>query len=238
MFKVKCIHKLINYLWEFPCPLCDCDNHHDHNYNSFCADCLEELPLLHGVRCPGCGGELDGVLELCSDCLKMPPRPWHKAMAVMKMTGSAEKVIYRLKFSGSVVMARALAELAVPLLSGPDFTDVDMIVPVPLHWRRYLERSYNQSGILAQMLARQLNKPYKTPLKRIHPTIRQATLSKEERLKNLRGAFAVPLPDKVAGRKILLVDDVLTTGATLHSCAETLLQAGAASIKVFTVARR
>ena len=156
----------------------------------------------------------------------------------MRMEGNAEKAVYALKFFGNRAMARALAEIAAPLLSHPDFSDIDMIVPVPLHWRRYWQRSYNQSELLAKMLTRYLGKPCNLPLKRIRPTTRQATLSREERLKNLKGAFKVPDTGAVVGKKILLVDDVLTTGSTLHACAEALQAAGTSDIKVFTVARR
>ena len=149
-----------------------------------------------------------------------------------------EKVIYQLKFSGNTAMARAIAELAYPLLNNPDFKQCNMIVPVPLYWQRYMLRGYNQSEVLAKMLGKYLNIPVKSPLKRIRHTTRQATLNREERLKNLKGAFAVPKPEKVAGKIILLVDDVLTTGSTLHACAEALRQAGAKDIKVFTAARR
>ncbi len=230
--------RLLNFLWEFPCPLCECDTHRTHDFNSFCTECLKELPLLHGKRCPGCGGELDGALAQCSSCLKMPPRPWKNAISLMQMENSGKKVIYALKFSGNTAMARALSELASPLLAHPDFAGCDMIVPVPLHWQRYLQRSYNQSALLAKMLSRKIDIPYKNPLKRIRKTPRQATLSRQERLNNLNGAFIVPDPTKVAGKKILLVDDVLTTGATLHCCAEALLNAGAESVVIFTVARR
>ena len=232
------LKKLLNELWEFPCPLCDCDNPHKHDFNTFCSDCVQKLPLLSGKRCPGCGGENDGVLDLCRQCLSMPPRPWSKAVSVMQMEGLGEKVIYQLKFSGNTAMARAIAELAYPLLNNPEFMECDMIVPVPLYWKRFLQRGYNQSEVLAKMLARYMNIPVKTPVKRIRHTIRQATLSREERLKNLKGAFAVPKPEKVKDKTILLIDDVLTTGSTLHACAEALRKAGVKDIKVFTVARR
>ena len=88
------------------------------------------------------------------------------------------------------------------------------------------------------MLSRYLQIPVKKPLKRIRHTTRQATLNREDRLKNLKGAFAVPDKQIVSGKKILLVDDVLTTGSTLHACAEALQKAGTLDIKVFTAARR
>jgi ComF family protein len=154
------------------------------------------------------------------------------------MEDLGEKVIYQLKFSGNTAMARAIAELAYPLLDNPEYRECDMIVPVPLYWQRYWQRGYNQSEVLARMLSRYLQIPVKTPLKRIRHTTRQATLSREERLKNLKGAFKVPDTGAVVGKKILLVDDVLTTGSTLHACAEALQAAGTSDIKVFTVARR
>ena len=154
------------------------------------------------------------------------------------MEDYGEKVIYQLKFCNNTAMARAIAELAYPLLNNPDFKQCDMLVPVPLHWQRYMQRGYNQSEVLAKMLAKYLNIPVKSPLKRIRHTTRQATLSREERLKNLKDAFAVPHPEKVSGKTVLLIDDVLTTGSTLHACAEALRLAGASDIKVFTAARR
>ena len=156
----------------------------------------------------------------------------------MKMEGLGEKAVYALKFSGMTAMARPLAELGAPLLFHPDFANIDMLVPVPLHYTRLMRRSYNQAELLAIMLGKHLNKPCCKVLKRIRPTIRQATLSREERLKNLRGAFAAKYPEKIAGKKILLVDDVLTTGSTLHACAEILLKNGAEYVTVFTAARR
>ena len=218
--------------------MCDCDNLAKHDFNTFCKDCLNQLPMLSGKRCPGCGGELDGALEQCRQCLSMPPRPWSKAVSIFKMEELGQKAIYILKFSGNTAMARAIAELAYPLLNNPEFLQCDMIVPVPLHWIRLLQRGYNQSDVLAKMISGYLHIPVKTPLKRIRATTRQATLTREERLKNLKNAFAVPNPQKVAGKSILLIDDVLTTGSTLHACADALRKAGAADIKVFTVARR
>ncbi len=230
--------RLINALWEFPCPLCGGDHAGPHDFNSFCPDCLATLPLLHGKRCPGCGGELSGAFEYCEKCLAMPPRPWSNARALMAMRDSGERVIYQLKFGHATVMARALGELAAPLLDTPDFRRADLIVPVPLHWFRRWQRGYNQAELLARAIAKRLRKPCQLPLRRIHATRRQATLRREERLQNLRHAFSVPRPSAVQGKIILLIDDVLTTGATLHAASRTLLEAGAREVLVFVAARR
>ena len=159
-------------------------------------------------------------------------------MAAMKMLDSGEKAIYDLKFAGKTAIARALAELSAPLLQHDDFAATEIITCVPLHWLRKSMRGYNQSELLARMLASQLHKPFLHTLKRTRIARRQATLNREERLKNLRNVFAAVSPQKIANRRILLVDDVLTTGATLHACTEALLQAGAASVAVFAAARR
>lgn len=234
----KLFNQLLQYFIEFPCPLCGEANAMPHEINGFCPSCLKDLPFLHGRRCPGCGGELNGVLELCEKCLHMPPRPWRRAMALLAMRDSAETAIYRLKFGGATVMARALGDLAAPLLNEPAFARSELIVPVPLHYRRQWLRGYNQSELLARMLGKRLAIPCRTPLRRVRPTRRQATLPRAERLKNLSGAFRVKPPDAIAGKRILLIDDVLTTGATLHAAARALLDAGAAEVNVFVVARR
>ena len=232
------LHSLLLWLVDFPCPLCGAESSGTGSPNGFCPDCLARLPFLHGPRCPGCGGEIDGVLKICPKCLAMPPRPWRRAMALLAMRDSGQEVIYRLKFHGMTVMARSLSELAAPLLSAPEFSQSDLIVPVPLHRFRLWTRNYNQSELLGRMLGKKLRIPCRNALKRVRPTRRQATLDREARLKNLKGAFQTVRPEWIAGKKILLVDDVLTTGATLHAAAEELLKAGAAEVNVFVAARR
>jgi ComF family protein len=120
----------------------------------------------------------------------------------------------------------------------PAGIDVDLIMPVPLHPARLRGREFNQSLLLADQLARHLSRPVSAShLIRVLATDPQTTLSRHERLRNLRQAFEVRNPEAIAGQRILLVDDVFTTGTTLNECAKTVLKADAASVCVLTLAR-
>jgi ComF family protein len=118
------------------------------------------------------------------------------------------------------------------------FPAIDLVVPVPLHSRRLRERGFNQSLLLARQVSKRRSIPLNfTALDRIRQTRPQTRLSGPERHKNVRGAFEVNAPGAVAGRKILLIDDVFTTGATIQECTESLLDAGAKEVHVLTLAR-
>lgn len=120
----------------------------------------------------------------------------------------------------------------------PAVIDADLIVPVPLHAGRLREREFNQSLLLADLLGRYLNLPVvATALVRVLATAPQTTLTRPERLHNLRRAFAVQNAGNLAGRRVLLIDDVFTTGTTVNQCAKTLLKAGASTVHVVTLAR-
>jgi ComF family protein len=119
-------------------------------------------------------------------------------------------------------------------------SDADALVPVPLHWRRLWARRFNQSAALAQVVARASGVPVAhEALKRVKPTQQQVGLSQAERARNVQGAFRVPEAGRihVAGRRLVLVDDVLTSGATVDVCARALLRAGAANVDVLVFAR-
>jgi ComF family protein len=120
----------------------------------------------------------------------------------------------------------------------PALPALDVIIPVPLHPQRLREREYNQSLLLANRLSRQTGIPLLLAcLLRIRPTVPQTSLSKKERLTNLRGAFSVSKPAYIQGKRILLVDDVFTTGTTLNECAKTLRRAGSGHVYGLTLAR-
>src|SRR5262249_37441191 len=138
------------------------------------------------------------------------------------------------KYSGMRPLAPVLARLldrAVPA------RDYDAIVPVPLHWRRRWHRGFNQAEALAHELGRRRGIPVLRALSRRRATVNQAGLTSAARRRNIAGAFLVRDKARIEGKKILLIDDVMTTGATASACARALMQAGAESVSLATVAR-
>jgi len=133
-------------------------------------------------------------------------------------------------------MAKSLARLMINAL--PHGIDADVIIPVPLHPARLRAREFNQSLLLADELSRHLARPVSaTNLVRTAATDPQTTLSRQERLRNLRNAFEIRRPQNLAGKRVLLVDDVFTTGTTLNECAKTLRKSGAGAVFALTLAR-
>ena len=204
--------------------------------SGFCKECYKLIPFIRQPFCPACGAENDGIFDLCGKCLKEDKRLWSRAIAVMRMEGAGREMIHRLKYGKETAIARALANLAVNTWQSI-VEDADIIVPTPLHWTRQLFRGYNQSELFANILATKINIPCKNILKRIKMTAQQASLKREQRKKNLIGAFSVKKEAICRNHTILLLDDVMTTGATLSSATSTLLDAGAKNVKVLVLAR-
>jgi ComF family protein len=150
--------------------------------------------------------------------------------------GTLREAVHAFKFAGKTALARVLTELAIEQCGEALRVLPDVVVPVPLHRSRQRERGFNQSALLAAGIARRLAVPCSGPLlRRRRPTRAQSDLSAGERRANVRGAFVAS--GGVAGRHVLVVDDVLTTGATVSECAHALLGAGAVTVGVLTVAR-
>ncbi|MGB3866602.1 MAG: ComF family protein, partial [Xanthobacteraceae bacterium] len=175
--------------------------------------------------------------------LSMPaatdPPAFHRARAAVRYDDIARTLVHALKYQDRTdlapVMGRWMARAGGELLA-----NADLLVPVPLHWRRGWSRRYNQSGALAQVIARHSRATVAGDvLRRIRPTQQQIGLSKIERAANVQGAFAVA-PEKAAavhGRRIVLIDDVLTSGATADACARALLRVKAAQVDVLVFAQ-
>jgi competence protein ComFC len=210
-----------------------------------CNDCLGSFGRITGTVCDKCGRPVEGAAKseletfVCPTCANGQGRGYAfdlvKSWAVYK--GTLVRAILLLKFENidplGKLFAKWLAEVVAA--SGSPF-QADVVVPVPLHRQR--ERGYNQAALIAKPLAKLLSLPYKSVLlTRIRPRPDKHLLSYEERWESVRGAFATRPGSQVDNLRVLLVDDVMTSGATLDSCAKTLREAGARSVIGLTVAR-
>ena len=210
-----------------------------------CPGCWRDTHFILGTTCAKCGtpligdeGVASGPADLCEGCQRHPPT-WDRGRAAVLYRGAARKVILGLKHGDRLDMVKPLAGWMAtagrPLLAG-----ADLIAPVPLHWRRLLRRRYNQSAELARRLAGLSGKPTVVDLlTQGRFTTPQEGMNRDTRLRNQAGAFHVTprRADSVRGAAVLLIDDVLTSGATLSACADTLRAAGAARVDVLVLAR-
>jgi len=196
-----------------------------------CPDCLQALDRarIEPPLCPVCGAPYRGSVRAetaCVRCRALPPH-FDTARALFPYSGPAATLVRAFKFEGDYFLGRWLLREALKLSPLPDgLGGFDCVVPVPLHPRRARERGYNQAALLAGTLARQSRVPLRDgALRRVRYTDQQASLSALKRWKNVRGAFAAG-PSAVDGERVLLVDDVMTTGATANECARVLKGAG------------
>ena len=167
------------------------------------------------------------------------PPIYGRARAVARYDDIARTLVHSLKYGDRLDLAPPLGRL-MAAAGKVLIEDADAFVPVPLHWSRLWGRRFNQSAALAKSIAAESGLPlWHDVLKRVKPTAQQVGLSRDERARNVQGAFRVPDEAKaqVSGRRLVLVDDVLTSGATAEACARGLLRAGAASVDVLVFAR-
>jgi len=202
-----------------------------------CAACWQGLERIRPPWCRCCGIAI-GIEGLCGLCRRQRPR-FAYARAAARYGGLVREAIHAFKFGGRRGMADPLGDLVAEL--GPSAlpgATPDLLLPVPLHRRRERERGYNQALLLSRRLERAWGVPVAAGvLVRRGITAPQADLDAPARRRNVRGAFAVTNPEAIFGRHVVLVDDVLTTGATAGECARCLLRAGASTVGVLTVAR-
>lgn len=218
------------------CPLC---RHSLQTSAIFCCSCLEAIIPVVSPRCTRCDlpfAAEDGSDHLCQSCLLDPP-PFLWAKSVGLYDETLRRAVQRFKYEGDFNLDRPLAVLMKDALQEPlDAFRPDLLLPVPLYVTRLRQRSYNQALLLARSLGRSRQLPVPSRLLlRIRPTPPQIGLKAAQRRRNLRDAFALNRP--LQGERVLLVDDVMTTGATARECSRTLLAGGASEVAVAVLAR-
>ena len=206
----------------------------------FCPACLAQLHLITTPLCPCCGRaylKAAGGDHFCATCLT---KKWYfgAARAVLLYEDPAKSLIHLFKYQGKTACLKSLCRLMASLPHLADYTkDADLILPVPLHNSRLRTRGFNQAQLLAQAFFPKDRRLKVDIIRRIRPTPPQTGFNGTARRLNVKNAFAVAEPEQVRGKKILLVDDVFTTGTTVNECAKTLKKAGAGEVRVLTLAR-
>jgi len=200
-----------------------------------CHNCRAQIPRINGEICIHCGRLAAATQPVCLACRKQAI-PLSQIRAALLFAPPVPDLIHQLKYKGAFGLAEPLAELMVDCWPRWQ-TAVDLILPIPLHPDRQKRRGYNQSDLLVRHFAQQLGIPGDAAaLRRVRNTPPQVGLSATERVENMVDAFQAE-NGRVAGKRILLVDDVCTTGATLTEAAQALLAAGAESVSAYCLAR-
>ncbi len=228
--------------WVYPrvCQLCEAQPATP-DEGFVCRNCWTGVRFIRPPFCERCGLPFEGDITTpfeCSNCRDMDLH-FSSARSAVAAKGVTLEVIHRFKYQRALWFENFLVDLLVraakPVLREPAW---DWVVPVPLHGVKQREREFNQAERIAVGLARALRLPVRTDLvRRVTPTRTQTLLTKAQRAENVRRAFAAETRTELKGKRLILVDDVLTTGATTSACARALRGAGAGEVCVWTVAR-
>lgn len=211
--------------------------------NGLCADCFNEITFISEPYCVCCGlpfPKASGKTKsmMCPMCIKDNKKLFRYARSAIKYETLSKNMILAFKFMDKTENAKVFAKWLN--VAGKDIfsAGVDILIPVPLHYKRLVKRRYNQSALLANELSKLIS--VETDLKSLikcKSTKPQVTYSGKARIKNIKDAFMVKYPENIKGKRVVLIDDVYTTGSTLKECAKVLKKAGAKSVDFLTIAR-
>ena len=201
-----------------------------------CGACYEDMPEIDRPVCGRCGMPSAFEVHGCDSC-RSRDYAFEGARAALRYDGVGQEIVHAIKYRGRV---EAVERLAVPLMFGalaegvPEYRKFDSVAPVPMRRGRRLKRGFNQAELLARGVAERISLPVSDKLRSVRKTMDQVELTAEERMANVRGAYAAR--GSCSGR-VLLVDDVFTTGATLDSCSRALVEAGAEEVFALSLCR-
>lgn len=227
----------VNLLYPLHCAACE-SAIDPMSKKNLCSACETKIRRNPKPYCPTCGRSINSADEICEEC-RRTNLAFDKAWSACLYEGTLKELIHSFKYKGKISLSSLLCDKITGFIKdNKDIIDnVDFVTFVPLHSDWLNGREYNQSGILASAISREFGIPLIKPLEKTVRTKRQNELSREERLVNLSGAFKVKTCDSLKDRKVLLVDDVMTTGATLSECASTLKGSGTKEVRCLTLAR-
>ncbi len=232
---------LLDLLYPQDCFFCQ---HPSGEGGSICIDCLRQLSLRRNPSCTVCGAEStlsEGTDFICSDCLKRHPA-FERVFVTARYDDAIRDLVHTFKYHAGLWLRDDLVRLMVAIYIdriAPLDLHIDLVLPIPMQRAKLRKRGYNQAAILAKAFCHELTLPYTDKLlKRVSTGIRsQTTLHRSERFQNALAAYRIAPGANLMGKTILLIDDVITTGATCDACAHLLRKAGAKKVYVLVLAR-
>lgn len=217
--------------WLYPPRCCNCDR----RGFVLCDECFTKVERLNGKLCYKCGYPIYSRSHFCEDCRLETPL-YTQMRSWTSHTGAAQKAIHELKYKRNLAMGKILAQPLTEIVKKSGW-QIDLVVPIPLSRSRLRTRGYNQAALISRHLAASLNIQHSSnTVKRIRNTSTQIDMDVNKRFTNLLDAFYAN-PATLKKRNILVIDDVITTGATMQNCTKALLKAGAENIYCLSVAR-
>ena len=229
-------NKLLSFFFPPLCCLCRApvDNH-----GSLCPPCWKTMEYVTVPYCGVCSLPLDVALQevtTCGACLAAPP-PFQRTRAVFVYNDACRRLVLRFKDYGATYLARLMATW-IYARSRDILESADLLIPVPLHWKKLIKRGYNQSVLVARELSRLSGVPLGlTSLIKKKHNVSQGRLSARQRAQNVRGAYRVRCPEVIQGKHVVLIDDVFSSGSTLKECAQVLRESDAKEVDVLVIAR-
>ena len=237
---MKILNIITSLIFPRTCSLCGRTVSFKENKN-ICDDCLQTLPKLEGLFCHKCSLPLADGGATCPDCKNSKNIYFETLKAPYVYTGKIRVLIKKIKYSQRPFLAKDLSKQMADFIKREHIAEnIDIIIPVPIHWCKNLMRGYNQAALLADCIAQEINKSfYPKALLRTKYTKPQFKLKKRQRMENLENMFEInkKYADVIKGKRILLIDDIATTCSTANQCSKVLKENKAKNIIVAALAR-